>query len=130
MSLNEIEETPMAIWHEEREDCFIIVIDETNLTESLIDKIRQILTVAFLNNSYNIIFDLSACQMVDSYFIGLLINTQNDLQNLGGTILCAGVKGQIEQAFHIIRLNKVIPMFPSLEDAVESCRPKQEQLTG
>lgn len=120
----------MAVWNEERDDCFIIVIDEDNLVESLIDKIRQILTVAFLNNSYKIIFDLSACKMVDSYFIGLLINTQNDLQNLGGSIICAGVKGKIEDAFHVIRLNKVIPMFPTLNEAVEFCGPKQEQLTG
>lgn len=117
----------MAIWHEERDDCFIIVIDEVNLVESLIDKIRQLLTIAFLNNSYTIIFDLTSCQIVDSYFIGLLINTQNDVRNLGGSIICAGVKGQIEQAFHIIRLNKVIPVFSTVEHAVDFCRPKEKQ---
>lgn len=119
----------MAVWHEERDHCFVIVIDEQNLVESLIDSIRQILTVAFLNNSFNIIFDISACKMIDSYFIGLLINTQNDVKNLGGTIICAGVHGQIERAFEIIRFNKVIPIYPTLEEAVESCKPR-EQLTG
>ncbi len=117
----------MAVWHEERDDCFIVVIDEPNLIESLIDKIRQILTVAFLTNSHHIIFDMSACQVVDSYFIGLIINAQNDLKNLGGTIICAGVNGQIEQAFKIIRIDKVIPMFHTLDEAVQYCQPEQHQ---
>lgn len=120
----------MAIWHEERDECFIIVIDEINLVETLIDKIRQILTIAFLNNSYTIIFDLSSCQVVDSYFIGLLINTHNDVRNLGGSILCAGVKGQIEQAFHIIHLDNVIPLFSTVNEAVQFCKPKENLLVS
>ena len=37
----------MAIWHEERGDIFVIHIDEEELTDEIVDRMRQVLTVAF-----------------------------------------------------------------------------------
>jgi len=110
----------MAIWHEQKPNCFIIHIDEPDLTEHLLDRMRQILTVAFLHQRYQLILDFSACSMIDSYFIGLLISTHRELRDLGGELKCAGVSGQIAHAFDVIRLNQVIGMYQSVEEAAQA----------
>lgn len=110
----------MAIWHELKDEYFIVYIDENELTEEIIDRMRQVLTVAFLHRKYNIIFDLSTCNMIDSYFIGLLISTFRELKELGGTLKCVGVHGQVAQAFEIIRLNQIIEIFNSTDEAIQA----------
>ncbi len=109
----------MAIWHEEIENCFVIHIEEPDLTEAILDRLRQVLTVAFLNQQYDIIFDLSACSLVDSFFIGFLITTFREVRELKGRIICAGVDGQVQHAFSVIHLNQVIEIVDTVKDAVE-----------
>lgn len=109
----------MAIWHEQKDNCLVIHIDESELTEDILDRMRQVLTVAFLNRLYNLVFDLSACNMIDSYFIGLVISTYREVQELGGNLKCAGVSGQVAHAFDVIRLNKVVDIYETVEEAVQ-----------
>jgi anti-anti-sigma factor len=109
----------MAIWHENKSDCFVIHVDETDLTEEIIDRMRQVLTVAFLSRQYNLILDLSACLMIDSYFIGLLISTYREVKELGGNLKCVGLSGQVSHAFDVIRLNQVIDVCDSINEAID-----------
>ena len=113
----------MSIWHEQRDHCFIITIEETDLTESLIDQMRQLLTVAFLRKNYNLILDLSSCKTIDSYFVGLLISTHNDIKNLGGRLFCTGVSGQVAHAFDAIRLNQLVTLHKQVDEAAAECIP-------
>ncbi|MEW6238325.1 MAG: STAS domain-containing protein [Candidatus Omnitrophota bacterium] len=110
--------TIMAIWHEQKNNCLVIHIDESELTEEILDRMRQVLTVAFLNRLYNLVFDLSACTMIDSYFIGLVISTFREVKELGGNLKCAGVTGQVAHAFEVIRLNKVVDLHETVDDAI------------
>jgi anti-anti-sigma factor len=114
--------TNMAIWHEQKSNCFIIHVDESELTEDLIDRMRQVITVSFLNRHYNLIFDLSMCTMIDSYFIGLLISTYREVKELGGNLYCAGVDGQVAHAFEVIRLDRVVEVFDTVDEAVQKIR--------
>ena len=109
----------MAIWHEQKPNCFVIHIDESNLSEDIVDRIRQILTVAFLNQSYKLIFDMSSCTMIDSYFIGLLISTYREVRDLGGTITCVGLTGQVAHAFEAVRLNQLVSVYDTLSEALK-----------
>ncbi len=109
----------MAIWHEKRENCFVIHLDESDLSENIVDRIRQILTVAFLNQNYNLIFDMSSCTMIDSYFIGLLISTYREIRDLGGNVICVGPSGQVAHAFEAVRLDQLIQIYDSVEKAVQ-----------
>lgn len=109
----------MAIWHEKKDNCFVIHVDEMDLTEEILDRMRQVLTVAFLSRQYNLILDLSSCRMIDSYFIGLLISTYREVKELGGDLKCVGVQGQVAHAFEVIRLNQVIDVFKNIDDALE-----------
>jgi len=124
----------MAIWHEQKPNCFIIHIDETDLTEELLDRMRQVLTITFLHQRYNLVLDFSSCTMIDSYFIGLLISTYRELQDLGGVLKCAGVSGQVAHAFDVIRLNQMIKVYETVEEAVQSfsveSKPETEKSSG
>ena len=96
----------------------VVHVDETDLTEEILDRMRQVLTVAFLSRQYKLILDLSACQMIDSYFIGLLISTYREVKELGGNLKCVGVNGQVAHAFEVIRLNQVIDVCKAIDEAV------------
>ena len=112
----------MAIWHEQKNNCFLVHVDESELTEELIDRMRQVITVSFLSRQYNIILDMSSCKMIDSYFIGLLISTYREIKELGGLIFCAGVKGQIAHAFEVIRLDRIIDVFDTVDQAMQKMK--------
>ncbi|MGC9327176.1 MAG: STAS domain-containing protein, partial [Candidatus Hinthialibacter sp.] len=113
----------MMIRHENKNNYFIIHVDETDLTENLLEPIRQILTVAFLSGKYKLVFNFESCQMIDSYFIGLLISTNREVKELGGNLKCVGVHGQIARAFEIIRLDELIDVYETLEEAIGSSHP-------
>ncbi|MBI1388483.1 MAG: STAS domain-containing protein [bacterium] len=110
----------MSIWHEEIADCFVIHLGGNELAEDLIDQVRQVLTVAFLNRHYKIIFDLNGCSMIDSFFIGLIIQTYRELRELGGNLRCVGPNRHIRHAFEVIRLNQVVDICDTIDEAVEA----------
>ncbi|HOJ61470.1 MAG TPA: STAS domain-containing protein [bacterium] len=116
----------MAIWHEQLSSCFVIHVEEPELTEEILDRMRQVLTVAFLSRQYNLVLDLSSCVMVDSYFIGLLISTYREVKELGGSLLCVGLSGQVDHAFEVIRLNQVVDIFDTVEEAVRHLNQKND----
>ncbi len=116
----------MAIWHEQKSNCFVVHVDEPELTEHILDRMRQVLTVAFLSRQYNLIFDLSSCVMIDSYFIGLLISTYREVKELGGSLQCVGVTGQVDHAFEVIRLKQVVDVFATVNEAVDHLNKKAE----
>lgn len=119
----------MVIWHEQLSNCFVVHVEEPELTENILDRMRQVLTVAFLSRQYNLIFDLSSCVMIDSYFIGLLISTYREVKELGGNLHCVGVTGQVEYAFEVIRLKQVVDVFPTVGEAVRHMSKKAESPT-
>lgn len=108
----------MAIWHEEKQECFVIHVDEEDLADEDLDRIRQVLTVAFLHKRYNLILDISVCRMVDSYFIGLLISTYREVRELGGNLRIVGANEQVWHAFEVIRLNRVMDICEDMDEAL------------
>ncbi|MBZ0256239.1 STAS domain-containing protein [bacterium] len=97
----------------------MIHIDELHLSEEIIDRVRQVLTVAFLNKHFKVILDLEGCTMIDSFFIGLIIQTYRELRELGGNLRCASVNENVKHAFEVIRLNQVIDICETVDDAIE-----------
>lgn len=115
----------MAIWHQTTHDCFVIHIDELHLSEEIIDRVRQVLTVAFLNKHFQVILDLEGCSMIDSFFIGLIIQTYRELRELGGNLRCANVNDNVNHAFEVIRLNQVVDICETVDDAVRKFEAEQ-----
>ncbi|MDX9754827.1 MAG: STAS domain-containing protein [bacterium] len=112
----------MSVWYEHRSTCFVIHVDERDLTEAVVDPVRQIITIAFLHGQYNLLFDLSSCGMIDSYFVGLMISTYREVDKLGGTMICGGVRGQVDQAFRVIRLDQLVDIYPTLDEAIQKMK--------
>lgn len=108
----------MAIWHEEKQNCYVVHIDEVEPSERDLDRIRQVLTVAFLHKKYQLVFDLSACQMIDSFFIGLIISTYREVKDLGGDLVVCTDSDEIRQVMEIIRLNKVLTIVSTVDEAI------------
>ena len=65
-----------------------------------------------------IVFDISGVTRMDSTGVGRFIYSFNRITSMGGEMRMAGATGHIFDIFHVSLLDKVIPFFPSVEEAL------------
>ena len=69
------------------------------------------------------VLDLAQVKFLTSAAIGLLINVQAHLANLGYRFGVAGVSGEVASVFEYTRLRDVMPVYPTVADAVKAMKP-------
>lgn len=67
----------------------------------------------------NIIFDLSKLSFVDSCGIGKIIDILIMVRKEGGAIALSSPKPMIAKTFELIRLDRFVKIYPSLQSAYE-----------
>lgn len=80
---------------------------------------REILSVAENYNLRLMVLDFSALQHMTSAFLAKLITLNKELRALDVTLRVCGMSSEVEQAFRLCRLEKIIPMFATEEEAVK-----------
>jgi anti-sigma B factor antagonist len=70
-----------------------------------------------LRNEKRLVFDLTAVDHIDSAFIGQIVKSHSRLAKAGGTLRLACVSGMVENVLKLTQLSKVIPIYPSSEEA-------------
>ena len=68
------------------------------------------------------ILDCSPLEFISSAGLGTLVRANKRLQDRGGAVALAGVKGIIAEAIHFARLDKVFHLFPTVEEAASSLK--------
>ncbi len=68
----------------------------------------------------NIIVDLSGVTHIDSTGIGRLIASFGKVTEAGGRLLLAGATGMVREGFRVMRLDKVLAIYPDLDAALAS----------
>jgi len=76
----------------------------------------------FLFDRKKIIIDLSACNYVDSTFIGMIIKIFRRVNELGGQFKVVFPQRESVEQFWALGITKVIACYDSLQDAIESFR--------
>lgn len=66
-----------------------------------------------------LILDLSSMERVDSNGIGEIVAVWQHAKNTGGELVLASLQSRVLDLFKILFLDKVIPIFDSLAEAVE-----------
>ena len=68
----------------------------------------------------NVVFDLSGVTALDSTGIGQFIASFNKIMSAGGQMRMAGATGHVLQTFHVSRLDRMFPFFPTAEEAAKA----------
>lgn len=96
----------------------IINIDRATLREAepLKDKIAKNLEEGFTKY----IIDISACEFIDSTFLGVLVNTLKKVAKLNGDLKLVGFKPAVRSMFELTRMFRVFETYSELKEAVKS----------
>lgn len=91
-------------------------VDETpKLAEGLWDVVRTHLT-------YRVVLELDQLPELRSHVIGQLTMLSKRVHNVGGTLRLSGLSSSNEQVLKLCRLDRMLPAFPSRNEAVQGRR--------
>ena len=76
-----------------------------------------------LDAGYNkFIVDLSACEFVDSTFLGVLVSNLKKAAKLNGDLRLVGFKPVVRSMFELTRMFRVFASYSDLQEAIKSFR--------
>ncbi|MBU4345445.1 MAG: STAS domain-containing protein [Desulfobacteraceae bacterium] len=75
---------------------------------------------SILNESKKIVFEMSHVKFIDSSGCGTLLFCQKQLSKLGGNLKLCGVQESVHSLFELVRMDRVIDIFDSKEEAIKS----------
>ncbi|MBN1301881.1 MAG: STAS domain-containing protein [Melioribacteraceae bacterium] len=67
-----------------------------------------------------IIIDLSACEYMDSTFLGVLVSALKTVSRQGGDVKLVGFKPQVHAMFELTRMFRVFQVYSDLPNAIQS----------
>jgi anti-sigma B factor antagonist len=85
-------------------------------TEQVVALVEQLIG----QGTKNVVFDLSGVTALDSTGIGQFIASFNKIMAAGGQMRMAGATGHVLQTFHVSRLDRMFPFFPTAEEAAKA----------
>ncbi|MBA2368345.1 MAG: STAS domain-containing protein [Candidatus Protochlamydia sp.] len=67
-----------------------------------------------------VIIDLTNLQFIDSSGLGVLLSLQRNLRSQKGTLKLVHLNKPVRTMFEIVSMHKVLEIFPTLDEALES----------
>ena len=75
---------------------------------------------SILNESNKVVIEMSRVKFIDSSGCGTLLFCQKQLSKLGGDLKLCGVQETVRTVFELVRMDRVIDIFDSKEEAVKA----------
>ncbi len=75
---------------------------------------------SILNESNKLVFEMSHVKLIDSSGCGTLLYCQKQLNKLNGALKLCGVQETVRTLFELIRIDRVIDIFDSKEEALKA----------
>lgn len=79
----------------------------------------QLYKLADSDNITKIVFDMSKVRDISSQFLGVIIAVHTKTSRRRGKLVLAGLNANINELMHLTRLDRVITIVPTLNDATE-----------
>jgi len=99
-------------------DVAVVDLREKALDASNSEKLKK--GMADTLESYNkVVIDMSRVEFVDSSGCGALLSCLRQLGDRGGDLKLCGVQKNVERLFELVRMNRIIDVYPSKEDALK-----------
>ena len=95
----------------------VLEIAEKRLEASNAPDLRDLLVGRIETGSDQIVLDLRQVGFMDSSALGALIGGIKKMRGLG-TLAVSGANGPVLQLLKLTRMDKVFPLYPSIDDAV------------
>jgi anti-anti-sigma factor len=67
-----------------------------------------------------IIVDISACDFIDSTFLGTLVISLKKISGLGGDLKLVGIQSAVSTMFQLTKMNRIFESFDTREEAIHS----------
>ena len=81
-------------------------------------QLRDHLLALVAGGEHDIVIDLSEVSFLDSSGLGVLVMVHKRVRSTGGALRLAGCQPEVVSIFHLTALDRVIEMFPTVEDAL------------
>ena len=105
---------------EEYDNVLVEVVELTRATLNEAEEFKRRLAEDIEQGHKKIVADLSACEFIDSTFLGTLVISLKKVTSLGGDLRLVGFKPAVHSMFELTRMYRVFETFPNKQDAVNS----------
>ncbi len=96
----------------------IINLDRATINEA--DKLKEKLSEGLANGYVKVVIDMSACEFMDSSFLGVLVTMLKKTTKAGGDLKLVGFKPAVFSMFELTRMFRVFNTYSELKKAVQS----------
>lgn len=97
-----------------------IKVNIVRATLSEAEEFKNLLIDSIEEGSRKMVVDLSACEFIDSTFLGTLVVSLKKLTSLGGDLRLIGFQPAVHSMFELTRMYRVFESFKSKEEAIKS----------
>ncbi len=97
-----------------------IQVNIIRATLSEAEEFKNLLIDSIEEGNRKIVVDLSACEFIDSTFLGTLVVSLKKLTTLGGDLRLIGFQPAVHSMFELTRMYRVFESFKSKEEAIKS----------
>ena len=99
------------------ENNILIFEFEGNLILSELEKIRALVRESIDSSEYDVIFDMSGVDFIDSAGIGFVVSVYKTLKSKNRKFALSGLKKKPREVFNLTRLDKIIKIYDDIETA-------------
>ena len=87
-------------------------------------ELRKILQGKLKAKCMGLIIDFSGVEYIDSSGLATLVEYRRDSQKYNGQFSLASLSTRVRTIFELVRLNEIIPIHPTLGEALAAFKPK------
>ncbi len=106
-----------------KEDHDDVVVEVVELSRATVNEAKYFVQTLEedLDNGYKkIVADLSACEFIDSTFLGTLVISLKKVTSVGGDLRLVGFQPAVHTMFDLTRMYRVFDTFDNKKDAINS----------
>jgi anti-sigma B factor antagonist len=108
----------MCIEIQQKNQFLVVTIVENRLDAALAPQFRDRMKELIEVGHHSIILNLDRVNFIDSSGLGVIVSSLKMLGGQGDLILC-GAQGTVASLFKLTRMDKVFPMYSTLEQATQ-----------
>jgi stage II sporulation protein AA (anti-sigma F factor antagonist) len=110
------EQLVVGLWRPSEEMCVVALAGEMDMNNA--EELQRELTARVPSGPYSLIVELSQLSFIDSTGIRAVASVAGHVKAGGGTVVLAGPTRNVMRVFEIVKLDELVAVAPSLEDAI------------
>jgi len=113
-----------------RGDFLIIEVNKRRATLDLAPEMREKIISEINHGNGKIIVNLSYVEFIDSSFLGSLVAGVKLIKEKGGKIIIAGLHPHVRITFELTHMDKIFPVYITVEEAMRNEGSDSRNLPG